>query len=143
MEEQEGTRTLWRWLALIAMVVLLASLAVWKAARASRSMSAAAENEQQFAQTAPGTKTKIVVEIKEVTREGKIQGKLLQKQSEEIYARTKTAATVRFGDATSIVMGKRSDVHAGAIVHVTGTARADGSVAASQIVILTGYVRVQ
>ena len=56
------------WFVLIVAVVLLIALAVWNSARMSMSMSAAASDEQQFAQNAPGTSTKIVVEIAESTR---------------------------------------------------------------------------
>jgi hypothetical protein len=50
---------------------------------------------------------------------------------------------VKFNAQTKIVMGKPADVHAGAIVHVTGTVQKDRVIAAEQIVVLTGYVKVQ
>jgi hypothetical protein len=40
-------------------------------------------------------------------------------------------------------MGKQADIHQGAVVHVTGNVQEDRSVAAKQIVILTGYVKAQ
>jgi putative AlgH/UPF0301 family transcriptional regulator len=84
-----------------------------------------------------------VLEIAEAGSEGKITGKLLQKKTEEIYTRTATAVTVQSNSQTKIVMGKPADVHAGAVVHVTGTVQKDHVIAADQIVILTGYVKVQ
>jgi len=51
--------------------------------------------------------------------------------------------TVRWNAQTKIVMGKETDIHAGAIVHVTGTVRNDHAIQAEQVVILTGYVKVQ
>ena len=83
------------------------------------------------------------LEIAEAGSEGKITGKLLQKKTEEIYTRTATAVTVQSNRQTKIVMGKPADVHAGAVVHVTGTVQKDQVIAADQIVILTGYVKVQ
>lgn len=68
---------------------------------------------------------------------------MLQQKSETVYARTSTPAVVHASPQTKIVMGKAEDVHAGAVVHVTGSAENDHSISAEQIVILTGYVKVQ
>jgi uncharacterized protein YdeI (BOF family) len=131
------------WIVLISTVALLVALAVWNSARMSLSMSTAASDDQQFAQTAPGTNTKIAVEIAEPAPEGTAKGKLLQKKTEEIYARTSSSVTLRWNAQTKIVMGKEADIHPGAVVHVTGTVRSDHTIQAEQLVILTGYVKVQ
>lgn len=131
------------WFVLIAVVMLLVALAVWNSARMSLSMSTAASDEQQFAQTAPGTSTKIAVEISESSPEGTAKGKLLQKKTEEIYTRTASSVNLRWNSQTKIVMGKEADIHPGAVVHVTATVRNDHAIQAEQIVILTGYVKVQ
>jgi uncharacterized protein YdeI (BOF family) len=128
---------------LIAAVVLLVALAIWNSARMSLSMSTAASDDQQFAQTAPGTNTKIVMEIAESAPEGTAKGKLLQKKTDEIYTRTTSTVTLRWNAQTKIVMGKEADIHPGAVVHITGMVRSDHSVQAEQLVILTGYVKVQ
>lgn len=131
------------WLVLIAAVLLLVTLVVWNSARMSVSMSAAASDEHQFAQTAPGTSTKIVVEIAASAPEGTLKGKLLQKKTEEIYTRTASSVTLHWNTQTKIVMGKEADIHSGAVLHVTGTVRNDRAIQAEQMVILTGYVKVQ
>jgi len=131
------------WFVLVAAVVLLAALAVWNSARMSVSMSAAASDEPQFAQTAPGTSTKIVVEISESAPEGTAKGKLLQKKTKEIYTRTASNVTLGWNSQTKMVMGKEADIHPRAVVHVTGKVRSDHSIEAEQVVILTGYVKVQ
>lgn len=132
------------WFAIIAVIALLAIFAVWKSASMSKSMSAAAaSDEKQVLQSAPGTKTKFVLEIGEPSVEGTIRGQLLQKKTEEIYARTTTSVTVQFNAQTNFVMGKKSDIHAGAVVHITGTVKDVHCVQAEQIVILTGYVKIQ
>jgi len=131
------------WFVLIAVVILLVGVAVWNSARMSVSMSAAASDEKQFAQAAPGTATKIVVEIATSATEGTLKGKLLQKKTEEIYTRTASSVAVRWDTQTKIVMGKEADIHPGAVVHVTGTVRDDHAIQADQVVILTGYVKVQ
>ena len=105
--------------------------------------AAAASDEQDFSRSAVGSSAKFVLEIAEASSEGKITGKLLQKKTEEIYTRTATAVTVQSNSQTKIVMGDPVDVHAGAVVHVTGTVQKAQVIAADQIVILTGYVKVQ
>jgi hypothetical protein len=124
-------------------IVLLTVFAVWRSSRTSEGMSAAAADEKQFLQSDAGTKSKLVVEVTECPPDGTIAGKLLQKKTEEIYARTATPVAVHFDAQTKIVMGKKADIHAGAVVHVTGAGRDDRSIQAEQIVILTGYVKVQ
>jgi len=128
---------------LVVVGLLAAAFMVWDSARRAASMAAAASaDEKQFAQAAQGQKIKLVIEIEE-TSNGTIKGKVLQEKSETVYARTGTAAIVHSGSQTKVVMGKPEDVHAGAVVHVTGTTERDRSITAEQIVILTGYVKVQ
>jgi membrane protein implicated in regulation of membrane protease activity len=138
----ERTRRVW--LLFFAAIAAAVLLAVWMSARRAGSMStAAASDEQNFAQEEAGAKAKLVIEIAEVTGDGTIRGKVLQKKTETTYARTGTSVTVHSNDGTKVVMGKQSDIHSGAVVHVTGTVGKDHSIAAEQIVILTGYVHVQ
>ena len=139
-----GRRARTVWCALIALVALQVTFVVWKSGSMAKMMSvAAASDEQDFARGAVGSSAKFVLGVAEVGSEGKITGKLLQKKTEEIYTRTATAVTVQSNSQTKIVMGKPADVHAGAVVHVTGTVQKDHVIAADQMVILTGYVKVQ
>jgi hypothetical protein len=139
-----GRRARTVWFVLIALIALLFTFVVWKSGSMAKTMSAAAaSDEQDFSRSAVGSSAKFVLEIAESGSEGKLTGKLLQKKTEEIYMRTATAVTVRSNSQTKIVMGKPADVHAGAVVHVTGIVQKDQVIAADQIVILTGYVKVQ
>jgi hypothetical protein len=132
------------WLVLVAMVVLLFAFVIWKSGSMAKQMSTmAASNEQEIAQSAVGAQTKFVLEVGATSAEGRMTGNLLEKKAEEIYARTTTPVTVQWNAQTKIVMAKMADVHAGAVVHVTGTVQKDHSIDAEQIVILTGYVKVQ
>jgi len=133
-----------RWLVVEAVVLLLLGGAVWNVGRrAFRMEAAAASTDRSIAQLAPGSKTKLVLELKSAGGKNSAQGVLLEKQSKDLYRRTGNAVRVTFGPNTAVVMGKPDGIQAGAVVHVTGTVAEDASVAASQIVILTGYVRVQ
>jgi putative AlgH/UPF0301 family transcriptional regulator len=139
-----GRRARTVWFVLIALIALLFTFVVWKSGSMAKTMSAAAaSDEQDFSRSAVGSSAKFVLEIAESGSEGKLTGKLLQKKTEEIYMRTAKAVTVQSKRQTKIVMGKPADVHAGAVVHVTGIVQKDQVIAADQIVILTGYVKVQ
>ena len=131
------------WLALTMAVVLLGVTAVWQSAHMSQSMSVAASDDPLSAQNPSGAKTKVVLEVIEATSKNVIRGKLLQKKTEEIYLRTGTSVIVQFDEGTKLVMGKKPDIHPGAIIHVSGTTRDDHSILAEQLVILTGYVQIQ
>lgn len=132
------------WIVLIAVVLLLAAGALWKSARSVASMSAAAtSDEAQLAQSEPGSKIKVVLEVSEFGADGALRGTLLQKKTEETYVRTATKLTVHVGERSAFVMGKRDDVRSKAVVHVTGTVRGDRGMDAEQVVVLTNYVHVE
>ena len=105
-------------------------------------MQTGAASHAEFAQLKAKDDAKIVIEVAE-TAEGRIRGRLLEKNDETHYVRTANPADISWGRDTKIVMGKTEDIHAGAIVHVTGKLASDHSVQAQQIVILTGYVQVK
>jgi hypothetical protein len=129
----------------VFMLAALAALSlglVWRGAGRMMRMQTHAANIAEFAQLKTQDEAKIVVNVTEA-HEGRIRGKLLEQQDETHYLRTENAAEVGWGKDTALVMGKAEDIHAGAILHVTGRVAADHSVQARQIVILTGYVQVK
>lgn len=139
-------RKIGRWVLTFAVLASLSLAAAIMVGRRSMRMSlamAASADQSAFAQLAPGTKTQAVVEITSVDANGTAAGKLLDRASEELYKRTTTPVGINFSDATPVVMGKIGDLHAGAVVHVKGTIGDDHRITAEQIVILTGYVKVQ
>jgi hypothetical protein len=133
----------WKLAMLILVVSFLIGFAVWRATHLAESMPVVAGSVKDLQQAKPEDKTKIVVEVEDEDQQGTIHGKLLQKKTEEIYTRTGTAMVVQSSAETKMVMGKREDVHKSAVIHVTGSVRADKSISAEQIVILTGYVKVE
>jgi hypothetical protein len=130
------------WIFMLAALAALSLVFVWRGAGRMMSMQTHAANQAEFAQLKSQDAAKIVVEVTEAT-EGRILGKLLEKQDETHYARTAKQAEVVRGKDTTLVMGKAEDIHTGAIVHVTGKVDDDHSVHAQQIVVLTGYVQVK
>jgi hypothetical protein len=133
----------WKLAMLILIVSFLIGFAVWRATHLAESMPVVAGSVKDLQLAKPEEKTKIVIEIEEVDERSTIHGKLLEKKTEEIYTRTGTAVVVQSNGDTKMVMGKREDVHKSAVVHVTGSVRPDKSISAEQIVILTGYVKVE
>lgn len=105
-------------------------------------MQTQAASNAEFAQVKADEQTKIVIEVVEASAE-KIRGRLLEKKDETHYSRTENLADITRGNETGVVMGKAEDIHAGAVIHVTGKMGPDRSVHAKQIVILTGYVQVK
>jgi hypothetical protein len=135
-----------RWILTFAVLGSLSLATAIMVGRRSMRMSsamAASADQGAFAQLAPGSKAQAVVEITSVDSKGSAAGKLLDRESEEVYKRTATPVGINFSDATPVVMGKLGDLHAGAVVHVKGTIADDHRIAAEQIVILTGYIKVK
>jgi len=131
------------WTFIIAGLAVLSLAYTWRGLEKGVSMHLEPAGESQFASTKPGTSVKLVLEVTTVDAAGEIQGKLLNPQDDTHYTRTPTAVRIARDAGTAIVMGKASDVHPGAVIHVTGKFNADHRVQASQIVILTGYVHVK
>ncbi|MDQ1408118.1 MAG: hypothetical protein QOG55_3747 [Acidobacteriaceae bacterium] len=139
-----NVRTPSAWAAILSVIVVITALLVWGSFRSAKSMStAAASDEDIFIHATPGDVVKVVLEIETASTEGSLRGKLLQKETEKIYRRTNTQVTAQSGAQTKIVMGKQTDIHPAAVVHLTGVLKKDRSVDASQIVILTGYVEIK
>jgi hypothetical protein len=130
------------WILMLATLAVLSLGFVWSGAGRMMRMQTQAASHSEFLQLKAQDSARIVVEVTEAN-EGRIHGKLLDKQDETHYARTGNPAEVAWGKDTALVMGKAEDIRAGAIIHATGRVAGDRSVQAQQIVILTGYVQVK
>lgn len=126
----------------LAALAALTLVFVWSRSGSMMRMQTQAASNAEFAQLKAEDQTKIVIEVAEAFS-GTIHGRLLEKQDETHYARTENPTEVTWRTETGIVMGKAEDIHAGAVVYVTGKMSSDRSVQAQQIVILTGYVQVK
>lgn len=131
------------WIGLIAMVIAVTLVAVWSVGvRAMRMQTAAAATgDDRLAKAQPGSQLKAVVELTSAA-DRKVEGLVLDKQSENAYRRSKATILIDFAPATKFVMGSAGDLRKDAVVHVTGTVTQNRRLEASQIVILTGYVSV-
>lgn len=126
---------------LLVLLACLALAAMW--AGKSMKMKAQAGGPAQFVARKPGEVAKIVFEVTAVPTDYKLAGKLLEKQDETHYTRTATEVEVIADAKTAIVMGSRTDVRTGAILHVTGTLDENHMLHANQLVVLTEYVSVR
>ena len=130
------------WVVLLAALAVLSAAFVWRGAEKAMKMQTAAASGSEFAQAKEQESVKVVVEVSE-TPVGEIRGRLLDRQDDAHYIRTKGEARIHWDSSTAIVMGKTADVRVGAVLHVTGTVTGDHSLQAREIVILTGYVQVK
>jgi hypothetical protein len=129
------------WVFMLAALAVLSLVSMWRGAGRMMRMQTQAAGEAELAQLKSGDDVKIVMEVADAGAANRIRGRLLEKLDETHYTRTANPAEVEWGKDTAIVMGKVADIHAGAVLHVTGKVAADHTVVASQIVILTGYVQ--
>jgi Kef-type K+ transport system membrane component KefB len=131
----------------IIFLAVLAAVAVW-AVRGllvrAQQMSTADTTASAFASISPGSSAKAVVRLESV-KGSEMKGTLLERQSDTVYLlpseMTPPVIAVLTPD-TPVVMGKPQDIAVGAVVQLAGTIGADHVLQTSQVVILTGYVRV-
>ena len=131
----------------IIFLAVLASVAVWAIRGVlvrAQQMSTADTSASTFASAPPGSSAKAVVRLESV--KGKeLKGMLLEKQSDTVYLlpseKTQIVTAILTPD-TSVVMGKPQDIAGGAVVQLAGTIDANHVLQTTQVVILTGYVRV-
>jgi hypothetical protein len=132
------------WIALIAIAIFLAAFVFWKAGAAAKKMSSVVVSDgQDLSHFHVGDTPTFVEEVSDSTKAGTLTGIVLKKRTDDLYLRTSNHVTIHWDNQTKIVMGKSDDLHAGAIVHITASVKEDHTFAAQQLVILTGYVKVQ
>jgi hypothetical protein len=131
------------WIVLLVALALLSFLAMRRSMGKAMGMKAETTASSSMSQLKTGDEAKVVLELTRVTQAASVEGNVLEKQTETVYRRTGSTAKIVFDAATPVVMGKTSDVHEGAVVHVTTKMANDHMLHAEQIVILTSYVKVQ
>ena len=105
-------------------------------------MKAQAAGNSEFLALGPGQIAKVVLEVNAIPSDHQLVGKLLEKRNETHYTRTSTEVDVSLDAKAPIMMGSRSDVRNGAILHVTGIVKENHALRAKQLVVLTEYVTV-
>jgi hypothetical protein len=140
---QHSSRTTRIWIAVLVALAVLSFLAMRRSLGKAMQMQVQATSSASLPQLKVGEEVKVVVEITSVLSGSIIQGTLLEKQTETVYHRSGNSTKIAFEPSTPVVMGKVSDIHQGAIVHIKAKMGEDHVLHAEQIVVLTGYVKVQ
>lgn len=142
-DSRTNSRTTQLWIVALVGLALLSVLAMWRGMGKAMQMKAETTAAAAIPQLKAGDEAKIVLEVTGVAAAASVEGNVLEKQTETVYRRTGKTAKIAFDAATPVVMGKTPDVHPGAVVHVTAKVGDDHALHAEQIVILTGYVKVE
>ena len=130
------------WIVLLIALALLSFLAMRRSLTRAMGMNVATAPPSSLAQLKAGDQAKVVLELTSVTA-ASLEGEILEKQSETNYHRIGNTIKIAFDATTPVVMGKASDVHQGAVVHIKAKMGTDHLLHAEQIVILTGYIKLQ
>jgi hypothetical protein len=138
-----SSRTIRIWMVVLIALALLSFLAMRRSLGKAMRMNSETTAASALPQIKPGEEVKVVVEVTAVAPGASVAGNTLEKQTETVYRRTGSATKIGYDDATPIVMGKAADVHEGAVLHITAKMGDDHVLHATQIVVLTGYVKVQ
>lgn len=142
-----SSRTTRIWIVALMILALLSFLALRRSLGKAMRMNSQTTARASLPQLKPGDEAKIVIEVTGVTA-ASIEGNVLEKKSETVYRRAgnKTAGNrmkIAFDATTPVVMGKASDVHEAAVLHITANMGSDRVLHARQIVVLTGYVKIE
>ena len=89
-----------------------------------------------------GTRTRAVVRLEGPAGLNAYSGDLLESGDGVSYRETPDRIRVALSGDTAVVMGAAADIKRGAVVQVTGAMDSAHTLHAAQIVILSGYVRV-
>jgi len=131
------------WIVLLVALALLSFIAMRRSIGKAMGMKAETTVSSSLPQLKPGEEAKVVLEVTRVAPSASVEGTVLDKETETVYHRSSRTIKIAFDVATPIVMGKASDVHEGAVLHTTAKMGEDRGLHVEQIVVLTGYVKVQ
>lgn len=146
MDSQEFriNETSLKWTIFLALLAAVTVLAVRGVLVRAQQMSTADTTASEFASISPRSSAKAVVRIESV-KGNELKGTLLERQSDTVYLlpseRTPPVIAVLTSD-TSVAMGEPQDITEGAVVQLGGTIGVNHALQTSEVVILSGYVRV-
>lgn len=84
----------------------------------------------------------MALEVVEASADGPLTATLLERTGQDAYTRTGRVLQVGWGPETPILMGRREDVRAGAVVQVRGRILGADQLDADRLVVLSGVVAV-
>jgi hypothetical protein len=92
---------------------------------------------------APGKSTQIAFQVTSVRSGGLLTGHILRPLTQTTLTRTPRTVTVELTPGAATQMGGNADIKPGALLQARVTAGNNGTLRASNIVVLTGYVHLQ
>ena len=141
----EGISQVLRWVLFLVLLAVAMGWAVRTVRARAATMKTADTSGEAFQASAAGTGAKVVVRVEQVEGQA-LKATLLERVSDAVYRRPHgdggmVSAVISPG--TPVVMGRAPDIVPGAVVQLVGTLDSHHTLLASQVVILTGYVRVE
>ena len=130
------------WTLATLVVIVAIGAAARDVARRAGSMQAAATPAATLLGAPVGSRVESVVRLERAVGDAAYDADILESVSGTSYRVTPTHIRVALASDTAVVMGANTDIKAGAVVQVSGAMEASHTVRASQIVILSGYVRI-
>ncbi len=128
----------------LATLVVIAALGgiAFDVARRAGSMHVAATDTSALLNAPAGAPVKAVLHLGSAAGINIYDAEILDSVNTTTYRGSRSRIRIALSPDTSVVMGAGADVKPGAVVQASGTMAASHTLRASQIVILTGYVRV-
>lgn len=128
----------------LATVVVIAALGgiAFDVARRAGDMHVATTQTSTLLNAPAGAAVKAVLHLDAAEGTDTYDAEILDSVNATTYRRSLWRIRIALRPDTSVVMGAGADIKPGAVVQVSGTMAASHTLRASQIVILTGYVRV-
>lgn len=105
-------------------------------------MKASSLSTAKFNAIATAGQAEVVVEITSLSSDRLIVGNFLE-PTDGAYRRTPDTLSATVTSDTPVMMGQKSDVRPGAIIHIRGRRTGSHSMMAERIVILTGHIAVR
>ena len=127
------------WLALTLGLLVVVVIPVYSIVKMTGSKPA---TQAEWVTAKSGDQIEVTIEITETISGTTAKGTLLETSDSRSYGRTARTIDIQLAPDTRIVMGKRENIHPGAVVQVKGRVGANQSVEAERVVILTGFVQI-
>jgi hypothetical protein len=128
----------------LATFVVIAALGgiAFDVARRADSMHIAATGSSALLNAPAGAAVKAVFHLGAAEGTDAYDAEILDNVNGTTYRGSRSRIRIVLSPDTSVVMGAGADIKPGAVIQASGTMAASHTLRASQIVILTGYVRV-
>jgi hypothetical protein len=141
----EGISQTLRWVLFLVLLAVAMGWAVRTALARAAMMKTADTPAERLQASAAGTGAKVVVRVDRIEGQA-LKATLLERVTDAVYRRPNGGGGVLsavVGPETPVVMGNVEDIVPGAVVQLAGTLDSHHTLLASQVVIVTGYVRVE